>query len=148
MPKTLLDLAKTMNGMQARLKAESSRASIAAAEVILSDLVWKTPVDTSQALSNWQVRLSKPVGIRHYLEPHYPGQKGSTQRDSALETIALGKEILKQKKPGQKIFISNVAPYIVKLNDGYSRQEPAGFVERARMLGEKTVRKFKLKLKG
>jgi hypothetical protein len=148
MAKGLLDLAKNMDALAARLKEESSRAAVKTAETILYDLAFVTPVDTSQALSNWQVSLKSKIALGAKIDPYYPGLGGSTQHASALAAIEAGKNMLRKKKPGDKIFISNVLPYINRLNEGYSKQEPAGFVQRATIIGRDVVKKFKLKLKG
>ena len=43
---------------------------------------------------------------------------------------------LTDKSPGQAFYISNLAEHIVDLNNGTSKQEPAGFAERAVRKGE------------
>ncbi len=64
---------------------------------------------------------------------------------SAAETINQARAVLATKKPGQKIYITNNLPYIRRLNDGYSKQAPAGFVERAVLIGRKMRKNFKIK---
>jgi len=143
MGKSLLDLAESMERRASKYKTEASELAVKVAITIIIDLAYQTPVDSSQALSNWQVGLDNPVNVPVF--PYSPGFFGSTQRASAEATIAAAKQILKGKKPGQVIFVSNVLPYINRLNDGYSGQTPAGFVERAALLGKKQVRQAKLK---
>jgi hypothetical protein len=107
---------------------------------IISYLAYNTPVDTSTALSNWQLFIgSYPVGIE--IEAYYFGFGGTTQKVSAERTIKAAKEKLANKKPGETIYIVNFKPYIKRLNDGYSKQVAAGFVERAILQGQ-------LKIKG
>lgn len=146
MSKTLLDLSKDMKAVAGKLKKEASRAAVEAATAIIYDLAYKTPVDTSQAISNWQVGLGSPVPSSKELPPHYEGEHGSTYTMSASETIDIAKSKLQRKRPGVSIFISNVLPYIRRLNDGYSKQEPAGMVERAAAIGRNVVKNFKLRL--
>lgn len=139
----LLDLANRMDALNTSIHAAASNTAKKVAETIVSDLAFKTPVDTSQALSNWTVTLDRPdVGT---IDPHYPGEFGSTQVASAQQTINEARDVLKLKKPGQPIFITNNLPYIRRLNDGYSGQAPAGFVERAVLIGRKIAQKFKLR---
>jgi hypothetical protein len=93
-----------------------------------------TPVDTSQALSNWQVGLNSPVDDR--IPPLVPGQKGSTQAASSTAALAIAEQTLLLKKAGETIYISNALPYIRRLNDeGYSPQSDH-FVERAVLAGK------------
>lgn len=143
MTRTLLDLAKQLEARAAKLDEEASRLAIKTAETIVGDLVNVTPVDTSQALSNWQVSIGSPVDAS--IPPYYPGEKGSTQGASASAALAEARAMLKQKKPGQPIYISNVLRYISRLNEGSSAQAPAGFVERAVLLGRRFLATAKLR---
>ncbi len=138
----LLDLAKQMAELRNRIATEANETAKRVALTILGDLAYKTPVDTSLAISSWIISYDAPLRI--VLNPHFPGQKGSTFRASAAETIALGKVQLSRKKPGQVVFIANNQPYIRKLNEGSSTQQPAGFVERAVILGRKGAKTFKV----
>lgn len=143
MPKDLFALADSLERKAKAIDQAASQTAVDTALAIVGDLAYKTPVDTSQALSNWQVTLDEPASA--FISPHYPGEGGSTQRASAQETINRAKAVLANKKPGQKIYITNNAPYIKRLNDGYSGQQPAGFVERAVLIGRKMIAKFKIK---
>lgn len=143
MARTLLDLAKYVDKIADDAKQAASDLAVETSLTIVGDLAYKTPVDTSQALSGWEVTLDAPaIGVHG---PHFPGKGGSTYRQSAAETLAKAKAALKSKKPGQVIYITNNQPYIKRLNDGSSAQTPAGFVERAVLIGRKMMRKFKLR---
>ncbi len=144
MTRSLLDLAERMDEIRLKLPERASKAAVKLAQTILYDLTFTTPVDTSQALSNWQVRINAP--IQTAIPPYFPGLRGSTQKVSAQAANQEGLLILNTKRPGEKIVISNVVPYIVRLNDGHSKQQPPGFVQRSIQVGRMTVRKFKLKL--
>lgn len=122
-----------MEAQITRIHEIGSQRAIKTALAIVSDLATVTPVDTSQALSNWQVSLNTPVG--NIIDAYYTGSKGSTQELSAVDTIRKAREVLSHKKPGEDIHISNLLRYIAKLNEGSSKQEPAGFVERAVLIG-------------
>lgn len=141
---TLLQFAKEMRGTSKKLdKAASDLAAFVALEVT-AELADVTPVDTSNAISNWQIGLGAPVTSER--EPHYPGTKGSTEAMSEDATVIAAKVKLKNKKPGQIIYLSNNAPYIVDLDGGSSMQEPRGFVKRAVDNGKELVRRAKLEL--
>jgi hypothetical protein len=135
MSKNLQDLANALNKKADGISKAVSDLSIKAALTIVGDLAVKTPVDTSKAISNWQVDLNREPD--NQISPHYPGSDGSTFSESAAETLAKAKLVLRNKKPGMVIYITNNLPYIQKLNDGSSIQEPAGFVERAILIARK-----------
>jgi hypothetical protein len=129
---TLLDLAVRLETRAAALDQIASEKTVAAATAILRDLTAVTPVDVSTAISNWQVRLNAPAASK--VTAYYPGAKGSTREPSGTEALDQGIAILKQKRPGDVVHITNVLPYIRRLDEGYSKQAPAGFVERSMMI--------------
>lgn len=144
MGKTLLDLASRMDKLAASLKLEASRCAIETALIIHHNLTLVNPVDTSTALSNWDIFIGSYETNPH--EPYYMGKRGSTKLASMhfANKEALG--ILQTKLPGEPIFIVNSLDYIQKLNDGSSSQEPAGFVERSILLGKRHIKEFKVRL--
>lgn len=87
-----------------------------------SALVLTTPVDTGRARSNWQVSIGKTaLGTVDTLM-------------SPSEAIGNAKaELSKLKDSDDKIHITNNLPYIQRLNEGWSPQQPAGFVDQAVM---------------
>jgi hypothetical protein len=121
----------------------ASEIAVKATIEIIRDLVNITPVDTSQAISNWQISLNNKTS--EIIKPYVPGYRGSTKRASADEVIAKAISILKTKTPGQSIWIQNNLPYIRRLNDGYSRQAPAGYVERSLLIGRIIIKQAKFK---
>jgi hypothetical protein len=143
MAKTLFDLANSLEKRAANLPLKVSGVAVSTAFAIIDDLSKVTPVDTSQAVSNWQVALGGKVGSK--IPPHYPGEAGSTKAASSKQTREKARNVLQSKRPGVTIFISNVLPYIRRLNDGYSNQAPAGFVERSRLIGVKHIKKSKIR---
>ena len=142
MAKTLQDLANNVEKIAKEIELAASKLAIDVANAIVADLAYTTPVDTSNALSNWIVTLDSPA--THEISPHVPGVLGSTQPQSAAETVSLAKATLQNKKPGQPIFITNNAPYIRYLDEGSSSQAPAGFVERTVAIGRQALKGFRL----
>lgn len=140
---SLLDLATRLEAINDRIPKAANELAIESAIAVVSDLSIKTPVDTSQALSNWIVTLENPSSIT--IKAHYEGKRGSTKGTSAAETISKARVALANKKAGQKIYIANNLDYIRWLNDGNSTQEPEGFVERATLIGRKFLKRFKLR---
>jgi hypothetical protein len=107
-------------------------------------VVLATPVDVGRARSNWLVQLDTPS--RRQIDTYVPGQAGSTAAPNVSEALAQGREVI-TRYDGDKnnaIVISNNLPYINRLNDGYSRQAPAGFVERAVQAAVQRVRGARL----
>lgn len=141
----LLTLAKRAEALKAAIPQAASDLAASVARVIHKDLVTVTPVDTSKALSNWQASLDAPLPL--YLPAYVPGSQGSTREESAQTALLQGEQHLADKKPGMPIYLVNNAPYIRRLNEGYSDQEPAGFVERAVLLGRKTCERLGLRLR-
>lgn len=127
-----------LRSFQRRMKALGKRLDESAAKVtrrtvlaIDQAVVMATPVDTGRARSNWITA----IGFRpeHTQEPYSPGEMGTTGGANAQAAIAqcaaaMGKY---RKSEGPSIFITNNLPYIVPLNQGWSQQAPAGFVEEA-----------------
>lgn len=86
-----------------------------------------TPVDTGWARANWVPNISSPIdkvaGSREAAE------KGSLPGDQAsgLAKVATSYKLA----TGNKIYITNNVPYILRLDQGHSRQAPSGFIRRA-----------------
>lgn len=95
----------------------------AVALVVDATLVETTPVDIGRARSNWNPSLNVPDSS--IVEP---GQKKSI---SGINTAY---------KITDTILISNNLPYIKKLNEGSSKQAPAGFVDAALQKGKGAVK--------
>lgn len=126
---TLLQLAERLEKKAKKIDEAASDLAAFVALELTAELADVTPVDTSKAISNWRIGLVAPVADT--IEPHYFGSKGSTESMSEDATVIAAKVALKAKKPGQKIYLSNTADYIVELDQGSSLQAPAGFVHRA-----------------
>lgn len=143
MANDLLKLANRLNKYADKIETSASDAVVKAATAILTKLSVTTPVDTSRALSSWIVTLDNPSSDKNL--PYVHGKKGSSANASAKVMLRVGYAVLKTKKPGQTVYITNNQPYINELNNGSSQQQPAGFIERSVMVGNKELRKFKVK---
>lgn len=129
----LADLEKWCTALPARIDDAANRLAVIVTTEMADDVIEHTPVDTSEAESNWQASLN--VAPYLPLPAIYEGERGSTAAASAREALAHVKRTLKDKRPGEAAYLSNLAEHIVDLNDGTSKQEPAGFVERAERKG-------------
>jgi hypothetical protein len=141
----LYALAARMKALSAAVGPAENRLVSQVVGTIVGDLALNTPVDTSQAISNWRVGIGSPPSAK--VPPHFPGKHGSTYALSSPETVKRALEALQSRKPGQTVYIANNLPYIRKLNEGSSTQQPKGFVERAIVIGRRQIRNAKLGLK-
>lgn len=144
MARTLLDLSKRMHRAAAKLPGAVNDIKKQAAKAVARDLIVITPVDTSRALSNW---IAQNGASHNYsIMPHVTGKHGSTKGTSASTAIAQAMRVIDAAQPNVPIFITNNLRYIRALNDGHSKQAPAGFVERSVLIGRKTAERSKLKV--
>lgn len=89
------------------------------------NIILTTPVDTGRARANWQVQINFPAsGEVNSPNNEYDktGQTYISFNQSAI--LAFPKNV-------NTIHITNNLPYINRLNDGYSAQAPAKFVQKA-----------------
>jgi hypothetical protein len=140
-----MDLNEFSNLMEKRATVIPQRVAEIKKQVasaVLTRVVLDTPVDTSRAKSNWQVNLgSAAVGT---IPAHEPGHAGSTAAASEQETIRQGQSVIAGAKAGVDIHITNNLPYIGLLNDGWSTQAPAGFVQSAAIDASHVVQNAKI----
>lgn len=143
--KTLFDLAKDMERLAERIPQASNDIKIAVTAAIHGYLLVDTPVDTSKALSNWIVTAEEPWKID--MPAYREGIQGSTQSESIDLAKVAARQQYKLVKSGESLFISNNADYILDLNNGSSRQAPAGFIEASILKGRKLTQNLKLGLR-
>lgn len=77
-----------------------------------AQLKQQTPFDTGRAAGNWIPSIDQPSSI----------------------TVEVGENIdlsavIKDFKNGSTIFLTNNLPYIRRLNEGYSKKAPSGYVD-------------------
>ena len=110
----VLDLQKFAKKAQGRMDLVVKKIALE----VLTGIVMKTPVDTGRARGNWQVDIgSFALGNISAFDPAGSG------------TIARGLSVINRQKGEQALYIVNNLPYILRLEDGYSKQAPAGMVE-------------------
>lgn len=121
--------AKRMRKRSEAMDGLGNTVVIEASSAMLRELVEVTPVDTSEAVSSWEVGIGvKPVATR---APFFSGRRGSTRGASSAKAIEEGLAAIKAKRPGQSVYLSNAAPYIGDLDDGSSTQFAGGFINRS-----------------
>jgi hypothetical protein len=107
------------------------RASLAASAAVIT----ATPVDTGRARSNWQVGLNEPItNVRETM-----GVSPQPAIEEARQRVRTYDGTLHRA-----IFLTNNLPYIQRLNEGYSAQAPAGFVQAAIKMAVKQVKGARL----
>lgn len=110
-----------------RIQTETQKRT---ALLVHGAVVMDTPVDTSRARSNWTTTLNTVSTVQR-------------EADQAAKSNAEIQDIVSRKiSIDDTIYITNNVPYIERLNDGYSAQAPAGFVEAAVQIGTERAKEF------
>lgn len=138
------DFAKRIDRIAVRVEGNVERAMKDCAGAVLRSVVENTPVDTGMARSNWTPELDR--AFEGLFPARVPGKAGSTAEENAAATIEAGTPTIEEfdLAANREIHITNNAPHIQPLNDGHSKQAPAGFVQMAVMEGLATVRGAKI----
>lgn len=139
--------AQNMGRLADKVQRNATRLQRTTAGAILQAVVLGTPVGNptlwqsrapagysgGRARANWQVGLGGAVG-------------GVTDAKDAAgsATITAGGSRISGSTPGQDIHLTNNLPYIVPLNEGHSKQAPAGFIEQAVRQGEEHARSARI----
>lgn len=112
----------------------------AVAVAVDGTVVLGTPVDTGRARTNWQAELDKPA----------TGTVQTAGAGAAQASIDKAGKVIEQYNGDthKEIHITNNLPYIGRLNDGWSAQAPAGFVEEAVHIGAAQIKGAKLTIEG
>lgn len=100
-------------------------------------IVMATPVDTGRARANWQAGIgSAPAGTVEYSGG---GSGAASYSIGAAQSVVT----TYQGQPGG-IWLVNNLPYIQRLNEGWSAQAPAKFVEQAIDMAVTAIRDSKV----
>ena len=132
---TLVQFSRNIRRRGSQIENSGVRIVKRASKRALESLVRNTPVDKGVARSNWRVGIGAPT--RSVISAYSPGRHlGIGENANASAAIAAGNARINSVKNsggslGTAVYISNATPYIEKLNNGYSGQAPAGFVQTA-----------------
>ena len=97
-----------------KIPAETEKVQRAAALDLLARTVQRTPVDTGRARGNWQLTANRTTdAVLDKLDP---------------TGVALDVSELQRTTPFGFVAIQNALPYIQRLEEGWSRQAPAGML--------------------
>lgn len=87
-----------------------------------------TPVDTGWARANWLPNIGSPINSPAGVRPEQPDSATTSEQEKGLASVVTG-----YRTSRGEVHITNNVPYIINLNEGSSKQAPAGFVQRAIM---------------
>jgi hypothetical protein len=135
--------AKNMKAYEHIIGKNATLLVRTAALAIDQAVVLATPVDTGRARANWLVSVDGPA--QKEIPAYAPGKGGSTGAANAQAAIQQGQQtVARYTESNKAIHITNNLPYIQRLNEGWSAQAPAKFIEQAIDAGLKAIRKMSL----
>lgn len=123
------ELGSNMQFYADRFRRNVGVMALKAGIVGLETVAVRTPVDTSEARSNWNLGTAV-VTVRR--PPHVQGRHlGIGERGAFASVVAEGKRNAQRIRPedvagGTPVIVSNPTPYIGLLNAGFSPQNPEG----------------------
>jgi hypothetical protein len=128
MPKSLRDFAAKMRKKQNNFPQYKKGVVNKVVEVVLHDLVYRSPVDTSLSLSNWQVGID--VAITSERSAFYEGVKGSTRGASAEATKSDARDKLEARPVNNRsVHLTNNIDYTADLNEFGTKNVPPGWIQ-------------------
>lgn len=140
MANDLAYLARRMQQLSKNITKNAPRAVGTVVTAIGPVVVYGTPVDTSRARVNWQPAIGHvPTGVL-FPYPDKPPAPDYGGREAVRAIVATAKAY----PGGSYIAVVNNAPYIQKLNNGWSAQAPAAFVQQAVMVGIRSLNGFRI----
>lgn len=136
-----LRFAENMRRRAREVEENSTRGVRRIALAAFRMVVRTTPYDTGRAISNW--RLSVGFAYRPVREPFsYKGGASANWSAALAEAQVTAQQFTVRK--GSAIFLTNSVPYILRLNEGWSKQAPAGFIQRGIAAGVAEASKVRL----
>lgn len=148
---TIAQFSQNIRKRSSQIENAGSRIVRATSKRALKALINATPVDKGVARSNWRVGIGASTSA--VIDAYSPGKKlGIGERANANAAIAAGFARIdgvrgvSGRGGGLKtaIYISNSVPYIEKLNAGFSKQAPAGFIEVALSEVNAVIKNFRV----
>jgi hypothetical protein len=85
-------------------------------------VVNETPFDTTSAKRSWLVSVGQP-------DNRVVDVDEGDVSTAALQAIEIGAANINQAKAYDTIYIQNLQPYIERLNEGWSEQAPAKYID-------------------
>jgi hypothetical protein len=117
-----LDLTNVINRYQGEMDDVVKKINFD----LFSRVIMRTPVDTGRARGNWQAGINRmPQGLVDREDPKGGVNGNGTGRSTARAEV---QRVTLSMKAGDTGVLVNHLPYIVELEQGSSRQAPAGMV--------------------
>jgi len=139
---TLGGFSKRMTVLSLAVGENADKIVRKVALVVDRDIVLATPVDTGRARSSWVVGVVRP---NRSTPGNFPkGKNQSTKAQATQFALDKANEVIRARKKGQSIIISNNLKYIGKLNEGTSAQAPKMFVQKAILNGIRAIKTVKI----
>lgn len=150
---------RRMDAVASMMQSNAENLMVKTALTVHATVVLGTPVDTGRARASWRVAIGAPA--EGTADPNKYRTKDDSGKATA-ESMAAARQALARygtSPAGQRItlrsvllgtrqsaaiHITNNLPYIQRLNEGYSKQAPAMFVETAMAAAAAQVRKTNL----
>lgn len=110
------DFVRSIREFNEKAEAEATKRLRRVSLKALETIVTGTPVLTGCCRANWQIGIGK-------LQRNYNAKKLDK---SGGATINQGLGHIARAKLGVDVFIENSCPYVIPLENGWSRQKPAG----------------------
>lgn len=126
--------SKRMTALAKTFESNAEQLVVKTALTVHSTIVLGTPVDTGRARGSWLVEIGRAA----------EGSATTPAEFGFVPATNKAQAKLKGYKAGGEVHITNNLPYITPLNQGHSKQAPAGFVEEAIAAGVRQVRGAKL----
>lgn len=152
--RTFGSFARRIKDIAGRIPDITNKSTSEMAIFAIAEVAGSTPVDVGTARSNWRLGLNRePGGTRaafspfpsRHRRPYGPGGTIGETRNRA-GVVWASESAVRAKQPDDTVYIVNNLPYIRRLNEGWSSQAPAGFVQsglqRARRRGIEYAKKL------
>jgi len=137
--RSLHDLSRRFNKLAQKVDPVINQIVEDITYATVAHIARATPIDVGTARSNWIVSyISESAETRpaffaypsRWKPPYGAGGSFGEGRNTAGATWSVP-TALRGRRTGQAVYITNNLPYIERLNSGWSKQAPAGFVDRA-----------------
>lgn len=137
MASSLGDFGNRMHQRAGQVNGEVVRAMKEVALSVVTNVAQDTPILTGQAQANWLLAFDKPNDFMRVVDDFGIAD--------ARDSIAYARGMLqKLTRSDTEIHITNNVPYIIKLNNGSSKQAPRLFVQAAVLRASYKLRAFKI----
>jgi hypothetical protein len=127
-----MQLTDISNHLEKIIEDRGKKKFIKAAIAVMNELTDITPVDTTEALSNWKLTVGHPNDKP--IPPFFPGKNGGTKLLSKMAVLNATHKELAKFKLGDAIYIQNNAKHIKYLDEGSSSQFSGGFAAKAMII--------------